>query len=212
MSPAHGIPFPYLESFLPLAVKSSPAVNVAIQQPLPSTITSTAPPAAEESVNVLDQILFDGEEMFMGSSPPPRSVITEETREDSNRKVVTSEVELSNYATMLETLQIVTNTNSLLTEEVSSLSQGVKLNTAKNTTLSSGVSYLRGQIRQQERLLARQQSMLRSILNIFQAQQMQKPKMLRNSARTRLRPYNLPQKVNSPKPAVRSVVKKKDCY
>jgi hypothetical protein len=42
----------------------------------------------------------------MGSSPPPRSVITEETREDSNRKVVTSEVELSNYTTVLETLQI----------------------------------------------------------------------------------------------------------
>jgi hypothetical protein len=40
----------------------------------------------------------------MGSSPPPRSVITEETREDSNRKVVTSEVELSNYATVLEIL------------------------------------------------------------------------------------------------------------
>jgi hypothetical protein len=195
---------PYLESFLPLAVKSSPAVSVAIQQPLPNVITSTAPPAADESVNVLDQILFDGEEMFMGSSPPPRSVITEETQEDSNRKVATSEV--------LETLQIVTNTNSLLTEDVSSLSQGVKLNTAKNTTLSSGVSYPRGQIRQQERLLARQQTMLRSILNIFQAQQRQKPKMLRNSARTRLRPYNLPQKENSPKPAVISVVKKKDCY
>ena len=212
MSPAHRIPLPYLESFLPLAVKSSPAVNVAIQQPLPSIITSTAPPTAEESVNVLDQILFDGEEMFMGSSPPPRSVITEETQEDSNRKVATSEVELSNYATVLETLQIVTNTNSLLTEEVSSLSQGVKLNTTKNTTLSSGVSYPRGQIRQQERLLARQQTMLRSILNIFQAQQRQKPKMLRNSARTRLRPYNLPHKENSPKPAVISVVKKKDCY
>jgi hypothetical protein len=105
-------------------------------QPLPNNITSTAPPAAEESVNVLDQILFEGKEMFMGSSPPPRSVITEETQEDSNRKVVTSEVELSNYAMVLETLQIVTNTNSLLTEEVSSLSQGVKLNTAKNTTFS----------------------------------------------------------------------------
>jgi hypothetical protein len=134
MSPAHGIPLPYLESCLPLAVKSSPAVNVAIQQPLPSTITSTAPPAAEETVNVLDQILFDGEEMFMGSSPPPRSVITEETQEDSNRKVATSVVELSNYATVLETLQIVTNTNSLFTEEVSSLSQGIKLNTAKHKT------------------------------------------------------------------------------
>jgi hypothetical protein len=107
MSPAHGIPLPYLESFLPLAIKSSPAVSVAIQQPLPNNITSTAPPAAEESVIILDQILFDGKEMFMGSSPLPRSVITEETQEDSNRKVVTSEVELSNYATVLETLQIV---------------------------------------------------------------------------------------------------------
>jgi hypothetical protein len=123
MSPAHGIPLPYLESFLPIAVNSR-------------TIISTAPPAAEESVNVLDQIVFDGEEMFMESSPLPRSVITEETHENSNRKVVTSEVELSNYAMVLETLQIVTNTNSLLTEEVSSLSQGVKLNTAKNTTFS----------------------------------------------------------------------------
>ena len=108
-------------------------------------------------------------------SSPPRSVITEETHEDSNRKVVTSEVELSNHATVLETLQIVTSTNSLLTQEVFSLSQEVKLNTAKNTTLSSDVSYLRGQIRQQERLMARQQSMLRSILNILQAQQRQKP-------------------------------------
>jgi hypothetical protein len=107
----------------------------------------------------------------MESSPPPRSVITEETHEDSNRKVVTSEVELSNHATVLETLQIVTSTNSLLTQEVSSLSQEVKLNIAKNTTLSSDVIYLRGQIRQQERLMARQQSMLRSILNILQAQQ-----------------------------------------
>ena len=213
-SPAHGIPLSYLESFLPIAVNSSPDVSVATQQPLPSTctITSTAPPAAEESVNVLDQILFDGEEMFMESSPPPRSVITEETLEDSDRKVVTSEVELSNHATVLESLQTVTSTNSLLTQEVSSLSQEVKLNTAKNTTLSSDVSYLRGQIRQQERLLARQQSMLRSILNILQAQQRQKPKTFRNSARTRLRPYNLPQKrESSPKPAVRSIVKKKDC-
>ena len=100
----------------------SPAVSVAIQQPLPSTITSTAPPAAEDSVNVLDQIVFDGEEMFMESSPP-RSINTEETHEDSNRKVVTSEVELSNHATVLETLQTVTSTNSLLTQEVSSLSQ-----------------------------------------------------------------------------------------
>ena len=160
MSPAHGISMSYLESFLPIAVNSSPAVSVAIEQPLPSTITSTALPAVEDSVNVLDQIVFDGEEMFMESSPP-RSIITEETHEDSNRKVVTSEVELSNHAMVLETLQTVTSTNSLLTQEVSSLSQKVKLNTAKNTTLSSDVSYLRGQIRQQERLLARQQSMLR---------------------------------------------------
>ena len=58
-----------------------------------------------------------------------------------------SEVELSNHATVLETLRTVTSTNTLLTQEVSSLAQEVKLNTVKTTTLSTDVSYLRGQIR-----------------------------------------------------------------